>query len=105
MSSISRTAVANPDHERPADDAVANVQFDQMRHGQQGREILVVQAVAGVDAQSQGMRLPGGGGQFFGFLRALVFAMKIFGERAGVQFNELRAGLGGGFHLRRRPAK
>jgi len=79
------------DDEGAADDAVADVQLGQMRHREQDGQVLVVEAVAGVDAQTEGMSLDGGGSQALEFLGALVFAMEIFRERTGVQFDELRA--------------
>lgn len=89
------------DNQRAADDAVAYVQFHQMRHLADGANVLVIQAVTGVDLQVQIAGLPGGGDQPLRFPRAFPLAMKILRERPGVQFNELCADAGRGFDLRR----
>ena len=45
------------DQDRPADDAVADVQFHQMRHAMQRRQIFVIQSVPGVHLQAERVRL------------------------------------------------
>ena len=44
-------------HHGPADNAVADVQFDQVRHPEQRRQIFVVQSVPGVHLEPERVRL------------------------------------------------
>ena len=41
-----------PDDDGPADDAVADVQFHEVRHLAQNVEILIIQSVSGIDLQA-----------------------------------------------------
>src|ERR1043165_5386970 len=93
--------VGQTGNDRAAYDAVANVEFDQVRYPEQVGEVLNVQSVAGVDPEAQQSRLVRAGDQPLQFSFAPVFQPDTFGKSPGVQFNELAAGARGGFNLRR----
>src|ERR1035437_3561044 len=84
-----------------ADDAVADVQLDEVRHAMQQRQILVVEAVPGVDLQAERVRLLRAGDQSFQLGLASRLLVEPLGESAGVQLNELAARARRGFNLRR----
>ena len=88
------------DEDGPADDAVADVELDEVRDDVKERDIRAGQAVASIDAQAKTVGLTGGGDQSLNFHLALPFAVKLFGISPGVQFDELRPDAGGGFDLR-----
>src|SRR5207253_8563517 len=81
--------VGQTDDDRAADDAMPNVEFNQVRYAQQVWQVLAVQSVAGVDPEAQQRRLLRPGEEPIQFFRALAFPPKTFGKRAGVQFDEL----------------
>ena len=70
-----------------------------MRHLVDQVDIMVIEAMAGIDAQAACMRMPGGAHQFVEFTAQLVFSQRR-GEGAGVQLNKGGLGVGGGIHLR-----
>ena len=78
-----------------------DIEFNQVRNAQQVGQVLAVESVAGVDPEAQQRRLLRPGEEPIQFFRALAFPPKTFGERAGVQFDELAAGVRGGFDLLR----
>ena len=51
------------DKDRAAHDAVADVQFHQMRHAEKRRQIFVIQSVSGVHLQAERVRLLRAGNQ------------------------------------------
>jgi len=87
------------DGDRAADDAVTDIQLDEVRHLEKAREILVIEAVAGIYTDSGGVSGERGVVQTLDFIGAVFFAMKMFGEAAGVEFDEIYADLFGGFDL------
>src|ERR1017187_4277397 len=90
-----------PNRDGAADDAVADVQLDQVRHLMQQRQIVVVQAVPGIDLQAERVRLLRRGNQSSQFSVAMRLLVEGLGKSAGVQLNELVARLSRGFNLRR----
>src|SRR6266542_1180278 len=89
---------ANED--RAADDAVPDVQLDQMRDGLECGHVPDVQAMPGVDLQSKFMRLGGGRPESFQFPLPFALLLKMLGKSARVQLDELSADLRRGFDLR-----
>ena len=80
---------------------MADVQLDQVRHVMQQRQVLVIQAVPGVDLQAERVRLLRAGDQPFQLVVALRLLVERLGESAGVQLNELAARARRGLDLRR----
>lgn len=73
---------------------MADVQLDEVRDdGEQRRDVRAVQAVAGVDLQAQFVRLGGGGGEAFQLGLALAGLAEALGVSAGVELDELAAGI------------
>src|SRR6058998_3602791 len=76
------------------DDAVANVQFNQMWHLLKQREVHVIESMSGIDLRSELARLTGGIDEPLKFSIELLVASAIrivecFGKGTGVQFDEL----------------
>src|SRR5688572_2303417 len=71
-----------------ADNAVADIQFGEMRDRLEQPNVLVIQSVAGVDFQAQFSSLGGGFDQLFQF-RLVLTGWKRFRKGPGVQLDEL----------------
>jgi len=91
-----RTAQSQLD--RPADEVVPDVQFMQMRDGQQWREIFRGDAMPRIDLQTKGTCLRSGRYQALEF--SFTLGPRRIRIRPGVQLNHLRLDPRGGFHLR-----
>ena len=91
--------MAKADGDGAADDAVADVQFVEVRHGENATGVFVVEAVASVDAEAKRLGLFGDIGQALKFGGALGFVAVCLGVGAGVQFDERAAGRCGGLDL------
>lgn len=81
------------DEHRPADDAVPDVQLDQVRHGEERGNVFVIQTVPGIHPQSQVMSLARGVDEPAQFPAPVGPACEGIGIGAGVQFDELGADL------------
>ena len=79
------------DEHRAADNAVADVQLDEMRHAKKRGQVFAVQTVARVDLEAERVRLLRGADQTPHFTFALRHIGEVFRERTGVQFDELAA--------------
>ena len=91
---------AEADNNGAADDAVADVQFGQVRHFVDMSDVLIVEAVAGVDFESQLIPLRGGGAEPANFLFSVRgVGFEGFGKGAGVEFDGAGFGFGGGGNL------
>src|SRR6266516_6946783 len=84
--------VGQADKYRAAYDAMPDVEFNQVRDAQQNGQVLAVQCVSGVDPKAQQRRLLRSADETIQFFRASALEPNSFGERAGVQFDELAAG-------------
>src|SRR6266536_2575200 len=84
--------VGQADNYRAAYDAMPDVEFNQVRDAQQNGQVLGIQPVSGVDPEAQQRRLLRSADETIQFFRASALEPKSFGERAGVQFDELAAG-------------
>lgn len=91
---------AKADSDGTADDAVADVQFGQVRHFVDGSDVLIVEAVAGVDFEPELISLRGGGAEPANFtISGRWIGFEGFGKGAGVEFNGAGFGFGGGDNL------
>lgn len=91
---------AKADNDGAADDAVANVEFGQVRHFVNGSDVLIVEAVAGVDFESELSSLRGGGAESANFsFSGRWIGFEGFGKGAGVEFDGAGFGFGGGVDL------
>ena len=91
---------AKSDNDGAADDAVADVQFGQARHFMDASDVLIVEAVAGVDFDIELISLRGGGAEPANFsFSGRWIGFEGFGKGAGVEFNGAGFGFGGGGHL------
>lgn len=91
---------AKSDNDGAADDAVADVQFGQVRHFVNGSDVLVVEAVAGVDFEIELVCLRGGGAEPANFsFGGRCIGFEGLGKGAGVEFNGAGFGFGGGGDL------
>ena len=77
-----------PDEDRPGNDAVADIVFDDFRNVRQPRHIAIVQSVPGIDAYSEFV------GELRGLCNSLYFGVGFFrapGIRipAGMELNEI----------------
>ena len=79
---------------------MADVQFVEVRHGENATGVFVVEAVASVNAEAKRLGLFGDIGQAFKFGGTLGFVAVRLGVGAGVQLNERAAGRCGGLDLR-----
>ena len=80
-----------------ADYEVADVEFDDFGDGGDGRDVGVGEAVAGVDFEAEGfgeVRTFGEADEFVG-----VACFRAVGVGAGVEFDDVRADVGGGAEL------
>ena len=91
---------AKADNDGAADDAVADVQFGQVRHFVDVSDVLIVEAVSGVDFEPELSSLRGGGVEPANFsFSGRWISFEGFGKGAGVEFNGAGFGFGGGGDL------
>ena len=88
-----------PHRYRSADDAMADVQFDQVGNPEKLRQILGVQSVTCIHADAEFVCFAGGVYQSVQLILSLLFAMKLFTVSTGVQLNKLGSDLGRGLNL------
>ena len=89
----------NSDADGSADNAVSDVQFDQVGHAVQEVQVRVVEAVTGIDLQSEGMCPLRRRRETSEFPVDLTSKSGRFGKRTRVKLDELCSHPGGGFHL------
>ena len=90
-----------PDDHGAADNAVTDVELDQVRDDVQERHVLTIQSVPGVHLQPELVRLLRRGNQPFEFDLPFALAMEVLRVSARVQFDELRTDRHRGVDLHR----
>ena len=78
-----------PDRNRAADDAVPDIQFDQVRNLKQPGNVCIAKTMPRVDAQTRLTRGFVSLMEAVNFVRAFFLAMVLLGKRAGMKFDEI----------------